>query len=216
MEAIIFDMDGVISDTEKLHGIAESEVLNTYGIAITPEQVTDRFAGVPEMKVWEILFEEYGKSMPPQTQLQNEKFTILSALASGNVIEIPGSLDLIRMTMNHTIPRGIASSSRPEFINIVTRALKIHDWFDAVTSGTEVTNGKPSPDIFLLAAKKLNATPSHCIVIEDAASGCRAAKAAGMICIGYLPAGSKQDLSPADLIVPDLRDITWETLMKLA
>lgn len=212
MKAIIFDMDGVISDTERLHGIAESTVMRKYGINMSPQAMTDRFAGIPETDVWQTLFREHKKEIPANDILRTEKFKILTKLAAGNVQEIPGSTTLIRTLKAGGIPLAIASSSLPAFITIVTKALAIDDLFDVVTSGVEVSHGKPAPDIFLLAAEKLKIEPRSCIVIEDAKSGTQAAKAAGMRCIGYLPKHSKQDLSKADVIVDDLRKISWEML----
>jgi HAD superfamily hydrolase (TIGR01509 family) len=215
MDAIIFDMDGVISDTERLHGIAESNILSAYGITLTPEQLTNRFAGVPENKVWEILFSEWNIPMPEEQVLRDAKFNVLSSIATGNVVAIPGSIELLLEAQAAEIPCGIASSSRREFIDIVTTELDIHQRFQTLTSGTEVKNGKPAPDVFLLASERLKARPEYCAVIEDATSGSKAAKAAGMKCVGFLPPHSKQDLSAADLIVDDMTKVSLATLKSL-
>ncbi len=215
MDAVIFDMDGVISDTERLHGIAESEMLAGYGIRVTVQEMSDRFAGVPEKNVWEILFREHGIAPPPQKTLADTKFALLSTISMNNVQAIPGSIELIKELKDARIPCGIASSSRHEFIDIVTNELKIRDWFNVICSGTEVKNGKPAPDIFLFTAKKLKVAPNQCIVIEDASSGVTAAKAAGMMCIGFKPASSGQDLSMADVVVTDLREINLDRLRSM-
>ena len=215
MQAIIFDMDGVISDTEPLQAQAEADVMSSLGLSISVQTMIDRFSGIPETDVWKILCEENSIPLPSIDALREKKFSILSSIARGNVHEISGTIALIRALKTQGIPRAIASSSRREFITIVIEELRIHNDFDAIVSGTEVQHGKPSPDIFLLAAQKLQINPSNCIVIEDAKAGTVAAKAAGMKCIGYKPPHSNQDLSRADLVISDMNALTIDILQSL-
>ena len=189
MDAVIVDMDGVISNTERLQCIAESEVLSKYGIFITAQDMVHRFSGMPGKKVWEIIFEEYGMGLPPEQALRDAKSAILKT-SKNNIQAITGSISLIQ-------------------------ALNIAALFDVIVSGTEVENGKPAPDIFLFTAKKMKVTPDQCVVIEDATSGVAAAKAAGMKCIGFKPKESMQDLSMADLVVTDLRDVHVDMLRSM-
>ena len=215
MQAVIFDMDGVISDTEPLQAQAEADVMRSVGLSISVQTMIDRFSGIPETDVWKILCGENGIPLPSIDALREKKFSILSSIARGNVRAIAGTIALIRSLKTHGIPRAIASSSRREFITIVTDELNLQDHFNAIISGTEVPRGKPAPDIFLLAAQRMSIEPSDCIVIEDANAGVIAAKAAGMKVIGYKPSHSHQDLSSADLIVPDIQTLTIDILRKL-
>lgn len=215
MQAVIFDMDGVISDTEPLQAKAEADVMRSLGLSISVQIMIDRFSGIPETDVWKILCEENDIPLPSIDTLREKKFSILSSIARGNVQEISGTIALIRSLKKSKVPRAIASSSRREFITIVAEELRVQNDFDAIVSGTEVQHGKPAPDIFLLAAEKLHIDPRNCIVIEDAKAGVTAAKTAGMKCIGYQPKHSHQDLSHADLIVSDMSALTIDVLQSL-
>lgn len=214
MQALIFDMDGVISDTEVLHGEAESQILKRYGVVISGADLSHRFAGVPESVVWPILKQEYHLDIDVQS-IMEEKLKMIITLAHGNVRPIPGTLELIRSAQDRHLPLAVASSSDRRFIDVILSELQITSYFSAITSGHEVQHGKPAPDIFLLAAKKLGVDPAHCIVIEDAKSGSIAAALAGMKCIGYKPKNSRQDLSAATVVVDDLQTVTWEMLEQL-
>lgn len=214
MDALIFDMDGVISDTEVLHGEAESQILKRYGIEIAGADLSHRFAGVPEAVVWPILKQEYHLDFDVPTVME-EKLQMIMRLAQGKVRPIPGTLALIHSAERHGVPLAVASSSDRRFIDVILSELQIASFFATVTSGHEVTHGKPAPDIFLLAAKKLGVAPARCVVIEDAKSGSIAAKAAGMKCVGYKAPGSRQDLTAATIVVDDLQTVTWELLEQL-
>lgn len=214
MDALIFDMDGVISDTEVLHGEAESQILKRYGIEIAGADLSHRFAGVPEAVVWPILKREYHLDIDVPS-IMEEKLQMIMRLARGKVRPIPGTLALIHSAESHGVPLAVASSSDRRFIDVILSELHIASFFSTVTSGHEVAHGKPAPDIFLLAAKKLSVDPARCVVIEDAKSGSVAAKAAGMKCVGYKAYGSQQDLSAADLVVTDMTTVTWQTLESL-
>ena len=215
MQAVIFDMDGVISDTEPLQAQAEADVMRSVGLSISVQTMIDRFSGIPETDVWKILCGENGIPLPSIDALREQKFAILSSIARGNVQGIPGTIALIQALKAQGVPRAIASSSRLEFISIVIEELNIHDDFNAIISGTDVCHGKPAPDIFLLAAQRMGIEPCDCIVIEDANAGVIAAKAAGMKAIGYQPSHSHQDLSSADLVISDMHTLTIDVLRKL-
>ena len=125
----------------------------------------------------------------------------------GEFVGIPGTLACIKQ-LHSRIPLAVASASRLPVIDLVLSTLKIKDKFTALTSSREVKNGKPAPDVFLLAAQRLNASPSTCVVVEDGISGMLGARAAGMRCIA-LVSDDNTDY-PADLIVRDLREVQLE------
>jgi HAD superfamily hydrolase (TIGR01549 family) len=109
------------------------------------------------------------------------------------------------MLKENGFPLAIASASIKSFINLVVKELGLENIFDVLVSSTEVAKGKPAPDIFLLAAKKLGADPENCIVIEDGIKGMEAAKNAGMKCIGLV--ADKNGAYPADILVNSLTEI---------
>ena len=179
---IILDMDGVISDTQRVNSELEIMLLREHGIEMSTDELTARFDGAPERACAEIIFREHGKPVDLDKFVE-EKLTRLTESARGRVTAIEGSLDLIRKLKENHFKLAIASSSRSDFIELVLSELRIKDQFDVLTNGREVRLGKPSPDIFLLTAAKLKVAPQDCVVIEDSKNGVIAAKRAGMRCI---------------------------------
>jgi len=106
----------------------------------------------------------------------------------------------------------IASSTTIENIHLIVGSLGIADYFKAVVTGHDVTEGKPSPQVFLLAAQRLGAEPKNCIVVEDAVAGVKAAKSAGMYCVAVSNSHPQEKLNEADLIVASLEMVTVKDL----
>jgi len=181
-KAIIFDMDGVISDTQQANSELEALFLRKYGVELSVEELIRDYAGISERECAELIFKKYGKEVDIDKFVE-EKLTKLTEFSKGRISAIDGALDLIKALKEDNFKLAIASSSRMDFIDLVLSELKIKDKFDVLTSGQEVKLGKPNPDIFLLAAQKLQVPPQHCVVIEDAKNGVLAAKKAGMKCV---------------------------------
>lgn len=202
-KAIIFYMDGVISDTQYSQAKIESNILARYGCVISPEEMTKKYAGVRA----EIFFSELlaGKDVDIDAILR-EKVELAIKDAKAQVPEIPGAISLINKAKEAGLKIAVASGSTLEYVNVVLKKLNVFDKFDAVVSSEEVKNGKPEPDVFLLAAKRIGVTPENCIVIEDGISGMIAAKKAGMLSIGLVK--DRNDNSyPADIRVESLKEI---------
>lgn len=214
---IIFDMDGVLSDTQHLHALAESALLKQYGISLSPEEITRRFAGYSDHEFYGTVFREAGKVVDLQKVAQ-EKWKPFLAQARGNVTAIPGAVETVHRLHRAGFKLGVASASIPEFIKIVVDELGIRDAMTTLTSGEEVTNGKPAPDVFLLAAQRLGSKPEECVVIEDGVNGMLAAQRAGMKCIGYVQAhlAALHPDYPATLVVEAHEKITAELVRSLA
>ncbi len=205
VRAVIFDMDGVISDTQVVHAKIESELLRDYGIEISPDDITARFAGVADGEMFQQIFKEFGKAAPAIDGLIKEKWAKMNYLTHGNVREVSGTREFIERLKNFGIPLAVASASRLQFIEFVLSELGQRDKFNTIASAEEVEKGKPEPDLFLLAARRLSIMPEDCLVIEDGINGMAAAKRAGMRCVGLIQRGVDQQY-PADLLVEDLRD----------
>ncbi len=215
IKAVIFDMDGVISDTQTIHARTESEILKAYGIELHPNKISRRFAGVSLNEMFPQIFSEHGKDMPPLARLIEEKWDRITDLVKGNVKEVEGTKEFINFLKNFGLPLAVASASRFAFIDLILQELNLKHRFDAITSAEEVEKGKPEPDIFLLAARRLTTAPEDCLVIEDGISGMIAAKRAGMQCVGLVRDETDGDLPEVDLIVPDLRRVRFEEYIKL-
>ncbi len=208
MKAVIFDMDGVISDTQHIYSAAESKVMEEYGIYVDPEEMARRFSGVSDVDQFGQLFREVGQSMPPIEEIVQKRNALM---AGAHIKVVPGASEIIKMLHDRMIPMAVASGSALDYIDFVLEELALRPLFSAIASGNEVANGKPAPDVFLLAAKRLRVAPSDCVVIEDGLHGMMGAKAAGMFCVGLLTHVTENE-SPADVNVHNLTDLTLEIL----
>ncbi|MFL1673616.1 HAD family hydrolase [Paenibacillus dendritiformis] len=207
MKAFIFDMDGVIIDSEPIHFEIDVETMKYFGVTIAPHEL-DRFVGMTNPEMWSILKQEYSI---PQSVSEITEFQLKSKIElirSTDLAPIEGIQELIFDLKKNNILIGLASSSPRAFINEVLRKYNFFEYFDSIISGEEVTKGKPAPDIYLEVSNQLNSKPNECWVLEDSKNGVQAAKAAGMKCIGFINQNSgNQDLSRADIIVNNIRDI---------
>lgn len=211
IKAVIFDMDGVISDTQKVHAEVEERLLKKYGINLGAKEITKRFAGVSDREMFRILFAEFNKECPDISQLLNEKWKKMIRMAKGRITEVRGTVHFIYRVSHRGFKLAVASGSRMIFIRKVLKELMLTHCFDAVVSTDEVKNGKPDPAVFLLAAKRLSVEPGECVVIEDGIGGMIAAKNAGMRCIALVREPIQGAAYPADVIVDDLRRISPRT-----
>lgn len=192
-------MDGVLIDSEPLHKEVEQEILCELGVNL-PHEEHIKFAGVGK-EMWSIIKKQYGynKDVSEETLHATKRKLYLKRLTSCPIHPIEGVQDIIHFAENRNFKIAIASSSSRENITIVAKAIEIEDKVQIIVSGDEVPKTKPSPDIFIKTSKLLNLTPEQCIVIEDSANGVKAAKEAGMFCIGFInPNSGDQDLSLAD------------------
>lgn len=215
IEAFIFDMDGVIIDSEPLHFDVDRQVLEYYGHSITQEQL-EGYVGMTNPEFWSILRGEYGMSQTVEEIIEYQLGIKLGVLHAAQMEPIPGIRELLAELRRGGIPRAIASSSPRVFIEAVLEKFGLQGEFDFVVSSEEVPRGKPSPDVYLRAAELLGADPARCVVLEDARHGVAAAKAAGMACIGYVnPNSGNQDLTQADLIVDEIGHIRLDDLAQV-
>ena len=206
IKAVIFDMDGVIANTQKTHSALEVQILKRYGVDISPKELEKRYAGVRVKQ----LFTEMLKDAPDKTYdveaLVIEKRKRMMELANIGVEPIPGSPPLIKTLHEANFKLAIGSASQENYVEKITTSLGLRKYFEALSTGDMVEKGKPNPDIFLLAAKKLSVKPENCLVIEDGVSGMIAAKKAGMKCIGLVE--DKLEEYPTKNLVESLSEIT--------
>jgi len=205
--AYIFDMDGVIIDSEPIHFEVDIETMEHYGLSITHEQL-ERFVGMTNPEMWAILKQEYPLTDTVEEIIEVQLASKISKLRTSNLTPIDGIAQLLHELNRRNIPIGLASSSPRRFIMEVLSKFQIERYFQVVVSGEEVDKGKPAPDVYYEAARQLGVDPESCVVIEDSRNGIKAAKAAGMKCIGFVNVNSgNQDLSAADRIVTSIREI---------
>ena len=213
INAVIFDMDGVISDTQKLHAKVESTILAGFGIHLSPEEITMRYAGVRTREFLSDLLNAQEKPYDIEALLE-EKWSIMEKLAGEEVEEIPGSVALINDLRERGVPLAVASASNLAYVRTVLQKLGVFEKFQAVVTGDMVQKGKPDPESFLLAAEKLGVAPSECLVIEDGISGMEAARRASMHCIGLVENLDKD--YPTKNLVTSMKDISFSYIQTLS
>lgn len=213
-KAVIFDMDGVIIDSEPLHLEVETQFLLTLGIKDPLAYLSDFYA-INLSKMLNHLITDFSLSMSHAWLYENMIKRKCEYFNNAKLVPVPGVLDILRFLKNNDFGVALASSSDPRIIDIILKKLSVSDYFNIVLSGEDISRGKPEPDIFIEAARRLSIMPSECIVIEDTYTGASAAKKAGMMCIGYInPNSGIQDLSIADHRSNSMSDI-YDHIVKL-
>jgi len=208
--AVIWDMDGVIADTAPYHLKAWQDVFQKRGVKFTEEDFRRHFGQRNDT----IIRTTLGGGISPSEidVIAEEKEANYRQRVRQNIRPLPGAVKLIRSLKEHGFGVALATSAPIENIQLVMRGLGIEDSFQAIVSGREVKEGKPSPQGFLLAAKKLGVEPGNCIVIEDAPAGITAAKRAGMHCLAVTNTHPRSSLIEADLIVDTLEAVSVNDL----
>jgi beta-phosphoglucomutase len=213
IEAVIFDLDGVIVDTAHYHFLAWSRLARELGFQLT-EADNEKLKGVSRVRSLEIILEmaKENKDDKEKRRLAEKKNGwFLEYLSNMKPEEIfPGVVSLIKELRERGLKVALASSSKNA--NTVVNLLGIRQLFDTIVDGTMVTHSKPDPEIFLLTAELLDVAPSACLVFEDAAAGITSALSAGMACVGV---GAIDQLGEANLVIARTGDFTPSTLDKL-
>ncbi|WP_196605096.1 HAD family hydrolase [Pectinatus haikarae] len=212
MKAFIFDMDGVIIDSEPMHNATLSEMLKEYNIT-ADEEYMFTLSGLNISAMYRKVKKEKGLLIPADIFINEYNSRILSHVQTNKIEAINGIYKLLLDLKKHNVPTAVASSSPIEFIEANISRLNFNAYFQFLLSGNEVKHGKPAPDIYLTAAQRLDVLPQECIVLEDSHNGVTAAKSAGMTCIGFQnPNSGTQDISKADMIVDSVTQIDISVL----
>ena len=180
-DLIIFDCDGVLVDSEVISCRAHADVLSRHGYPITQQQVFDRFLGRSTRQANMEVEAELGRALPDEfhMQLQDELFRKFEADLEA-VPHIHGALDAITQAVC------VASSGSHPRMHVTLGRTQLRDRFAPnIFSATQVTNGKPAPDLFLFAAEQMNVAPERCLVVEDSVPGIAGGRAAGMAVLGF-------------------------------
>jgi HAD superfamily hydrolase (TIGR01509 family) len=212
IDTVIFDLDGVIIDSEPVHQAIEKQLFKELGIEV-PETFHQKLVGMNEEDLWGKVITEFGLDTGLQSMVDKKRAYLKSSLENPQVFKaIPAVIILIKTLKEQKYTLVLASSSPLFYIETILKYLDIHRDFDAVVSGEEVTHSKPAPDIFLEAARRVGKEPPSCLVIEDSANGIRAAKGAGMTVLGYGDRQGSQDLSDADYTIYRFEDFDLDKL----
>ncbi len=179
IKAVIFDMDGLIIDSERVARQAWFQATREWGYDLQEKDYA-RIVGIKVEDSERVLKEVFGEDFPFK-DIRGRRVDLSAEYFRKNGIPVKsGARELIAALVGAGIPRAVATSTRAEVALEKLRKIELLPQFDAVVCGDQVQNGKPAPDIFLAAAKKLNMPPANCAVLEDSMPGIRGAHAAGM------------------------------------
>ncbi|WP_068783608.1 beta-phosphoglucomutase [Paenibacillus phocaensis] len=215
IRAMIFDLDGVITDTAKYHYEAWKLLADELGCPFD-RKFNEQLKGIDRMASLEKILSQLpdgGKFYTMEQKQEwaarkNENYQLLIKRVDESDI-LPGILDLFRDLKQAGIPSGLASASRNA--RTLVRQLKVESYFDVIVDPASVAHGKPAPDIFLKAAEEMGVDPRYCVGVEDAEAGIRAIQSAGMFAVGV---GDADALSAADFIVAETGLLTLEKIRK--
>lgn len=212
-KGIIFDLDGVIVDTAKFHYLAWRKLANDLGFDITEEQ-NEELKGVSRVRSLEKIL-EWGNvklsqdNFMEQMALKNDNYlSYISSMTHKDIL--PGVQAVLDFYTENNIPIALGSASKNA--RSILEKTGLYQKFTAVVDGNDVEKAKPDPEVFLIAAGKLDIEPGNCIVFEDSQAGVQAANIAGMISIGI---GSKEVLHEADYVFASFEEIELNFLKKL-
>lgn len=208
VRAVIFDMDGVLVNTEDLYKEIEKELFARYNLTISHDEHLS-YQGTSNVIMWEAIRKKHNLSTPLDELVDLTQEVVIAFFEQMETLPLMDDVvALLEKLHQKKIKMALASSSTIEVIEIVLRKTGISRFFDAIVDSSEAGAGKPDPSVFLLAMNKLNVQPSECFIIEDSVNGIKAANSAGVYCIAYNGPGSEhQDQSAADLKVSSFLEV---------
>jgi len=211
IKGVLFDMDGVLVDSEEYIAKAAVEMFRREGLEVKEEDFVP-FVGSGEDRYLGGVAEKYNFDIDVN-EAKVKTYKIYGELVEGKLSPLSGVLDFIEKAKSKGLKLAVATSADKIKMEINLGNIGIsEDTFDATVNGLEVERKKPFPDIFELAAKKIGLKPQECLVVEDAVSGVEAAKSAGAMCLGLMTSFTSEELAQADWISNTLADAPEECL----
>lgn len=206
-KAIIFDMDGVLLDSEPLHDKVVDAIVASYGCELDAA-TRALFVGRSSMDMWTEIKRLCNLEASVTELFDAQWDNIKVALHTSGIPASEGLYEVLEKAQSEKLKIAIGSSSRKDFVREVLAYLDIERYIDYIVDTQKVEHGKPAPDMYLQAARGLGLEPSECMVVEDSTSGVASGKAAGMFVFGYMnPTSLGQDVSKADVVVTSLSQI---------
>ncbi len=211
MQAVIFDMDGVIIDSEPVHQRLEIEMLEELGGSISTEEYL-KFVGTTDDYMWSHFKEMYDLEPSVEDLIATKKQRFMEEIQQVPLVD--HFLDVLKAFDEAGYRLALASSNNRKTVDHIVDQFSLGDYFDVTMSGEDITHGKPHPEIFLHTAEVMGIEPTECLVFEDAANGVAAAKEAGMQCVALdNPNSGVQDLSQADVVLDDFVNFNLDELL---
>ena len=212
LQAVIWDMDGVLIDSEGTHQETWVIALEKFGLPVYRERLKRSFGMTSEMVVQMMVDDPLPEAIV--SQICSEKSRLFRNAIKANAVIIPGVKSWLDSFRNNGVLQAVASSGTPENIEIALGKLKIKEYFEVIVSGKNLPS-KPEPFIFLKTADMLSVNPLQCLVIEDSLAGVKAAKAAGMKCAAVATTYPVSELDLADIVVANLSHMMIEQIQEL-
>lgn len=213
-KAIIFDFDGVLFDSEKIHLYACNQVFKAIGFTITEEKYFQCYVGLSDNQMFDLILKDMNVSLPQEKvmSLRRNKIAAYKAYVarSASLDGVPGVKKFIQTYVQTINNLAICSGATNEEIEATLVKLEngeLRQHFKHIISIDNISKGKPSPEGYLLAANRLSTPPNHCLAIEDTPVGIAAAKGAGMTVIGITTSHDKSVLGHADFVASNYKDI---------
>jgi len=222
LQAVFFDFDGVIADSEPLHLRAYQTILQKEGIALGRDEYYKKYLGYDDLGLFQALAKDRGLSVDIARidDWIDAKTILIEAMLSSDSVLFPGAADCVRRCAD-LAPLAIASGALEPEIVLVLEHSNLRPLFGAIASASDGVRGKPAPDLYMLAIAKLadqrtmTIEPGACVAIEDSHWGLTAARQAGLRCIGIAHTYPAAELAEADLVVESLEDITAASLNRV-
>lgn len=211
LQAVIFDMDGVLVDSEPMIRAAAVKLFDEIGQTVSERDFMD-FTGMGENRFIGGVAERYGVSLDIE-EAKRRLYEIYGEIIQGNLPPLDGAIDFMKKARDRGLKLAVATSADMTKVRQNLGEIGIPpEHFDACVTGNDIEHKKPAPDIFLAAAAKLGIPAQNCLVVEDAVSGVQAAKSAGCRCLALTTTFPRYELAQADWISNTLADAPAETL----
>jgi HAD superfamily hydrolase (TIGR01509 family) len=192
VSAVIFDMDGLMVDTEPVYQIAWKQAAAELGYDLD-DTLYSTFVGRPTPACEAIIIERFGAAFPLERFRERWPALWRSEVDTKGIETKPGLEEILALVESHRLPMAVATSSEADYVEVTLRQAGLANRFDAMVTGDEIVRGKPEPDIYLEAARKLGVPPSDCVALEDSEAGILAIQRAGMtgILVPHWPASQR-------------------------
>ena len=213
LKAVIFDMDGVIVDSESIHRVAYQKMFDEFEIEVSPELYAS-FTGKATLPICQYICSSFNLKISPEILVACKRKYFKELFDEDTSFKLlEGVLELIQEYHKKALVLVLASSASMININRIFKRFDLDPYFISKLSGADLKASKPHPEIFKNAAKASGFLPSECMVIEDSTNGINAAKAAGIYCVGYNSIYSKnQSYDDADLIITNFNEISFDKI----
>lgn len=199
--AFLFDMDGVIVDSNPVHKIALKQFCEEHGFHLTEEQLHTKIYGRTNKDWIPVVFGDITKEQIARYAAEKEK--LFRDLYAGTIEPLKGLLPFLQKLDNYGLQRAIATSAPRENVDFTLEKTGVGSYFQVILDESFVERGKPDPDIYLKTAAALGYDPKNCIVLEDSISGVKSGKSAGCKVVALTTTHTKEELTEADMAIPD-------------